>query len=322
MPFLLLKINKMYIIIKTKNVKKGEKMYLGYNVIVVKPRMKKWKIIIIILIVLIFIALSIYGGIKYAQYKNNKKIEEQIQKEQELLEEQKRIEREKEAKRLKNASTLTEEQMQTIENIYSIEEKTAFLTFDDGPTTTVTPLILDLLKQENIKATFFVLGNRAKANPELIKREFEEGHYIANHGYTHKYSQIYQSSQTVLDEYNYTESCIQEALGNPDYHSRVFRFPGGSVGGYYKNIKVQAKQLLRQNNIVSLDWNALSKDAEGAHTKEKIMQSIISTVGQKQSVVILMHDSYDKILTYETLTDVIKYLRDNGYTFKNLYDIL
>ena len=275
-------------------------MYYGYNLTVVKPEMKKWKIIIIALIVLIVIALSVYGGIKYAQYKNNEKVKEQERLEQELL----------------------EEQMQSVENIYTSEEKRVFLTFDDGPTTTVTPLILDLLKQENIKATFFVLGSRAKANPDLIKREFEEGHYIANHGYTHKYSQIYQSSQTVLDEYNYTEGCIQEALENPDYHSRVFRFPGGSVGGYYKTIKKQAKQFLRQNNIVSLDWNALSKDAEGAHTKETIMQNIIGTVGQKHSVVILMHDAADKILTYETLPDVLQYLRDNGYNFKNLYDIL
>lgn len=301
-------------------------MNYGYEIVPIKPKINKWKIILVILIVLIITALSIYGGIKYAEQKNNeqiqKQMQEQIRKEQELLEEQKRIEQEKEAKRLKNASTLTEEQMQSIENIYTSEEKRVFLTFDDGPTEAVTPLILDLLKQENIKATFFVLGNRAKANPDLIKREFEEGHYIANHGYTHKYSQIYQSSQTVLDEYNYTEGCIQEALGNPDYHSRVFRFPGGSIGGYYKKIKKEAKQFLRQNNIVSLDWNALSKDAEGAHTKETIMQNIIDTVGQKQSVVILMHDAADKILTYETLLDVIQYLRDNGYTFKNLYDIL
>ena len=119
--------------------------------------------------------------------------------------------------------------MENVSNLIKGKEKIAYLTFDDGPSKTVTPLLLDLLKQENIKATFFVLGNRAKSNPDLIKREFEEGHYIANHGYTHKYSSIYTNSQTVLDEYNYTESCIQEALANPDYHSRVFRFPGGSV---------------------------------------------------------------------------------------------
>ena len=300
-------------------------MLYNYGLIEVKPKINKKKIFFIIIIMLIVIALSIYSAIKLAQYQKQKKIdieqakiEEEIRKEEERLQE----ELEKEAKRLKNANSFTEEQMQAIENIYTSEEKRVFLTFDDGPTQSVTPYILDLLKQENIKATFFVLGNRAKANPELIKREFDEGHYIANHGYTHKYSQIYQNEQTVLDEYNYTEQCIQEALNNPDYHSKVFRFPGGSLGGYYKTIKKQAKQFLRQNGIVSLDWNSLSKDAEGVNTKEELLQNVIDTIGNKQSVVILMHDASDKILTYETLPSIIQYLRDNEYEFKTLYDIL
>ena len=300
-------------------------MLYNYGLIEVKPKINKKKIFFIIIIMLIVIALSIYSAIKLAQYQKQKKIdieqakiEEEIRKEEERLQE----ELEKEAKRLKNANPFTEEQMQAIENIYTSEEKRVFLTFDDGTTQSVTPYILDLLKQENIKATFFVLGNRAKANPELIKREFDEGHYIANHGYTHKYSQIYQNEQTVLDEYNYTEQCIQEALNNPDYHSKVFRFPGGSLGGYYKIIKKQAKQFLRQNGIVSLDWNSLSKDAEGVNTKEELLQNVIDTIGNKQSVVILMHDASDKILTYETLPSIIQYLRDNEYEFKTLYDIL
>lgn len=301
-------------------------MLYPYELIEVKPKLNKKKTFFLILIVLIIVALSIYSAIKLADYKKQK----QIEIEQAKIEEEKKIEQEKiiaeEAKkqkeRLKNANAFTEEQMQAIENIYKSEEKRVFLTFDDGPTQTVTPHILDLLKQENIKATFFTLGNRAKANPELIKREFEEGHYIANHGYTHKYSQIYQNKQTVLDEYNYTEQCIQEALNNTDYHSKVFRFPGGSQGGYYKNTKNEAKAYLRENGIVSLDWNSLSRDAEGVNTKEGLLQNVIDTIGSKQSVVILMHDAADKILTYETLPDVIKYLRDNGYQFKTLYDIL
>ena len=93
-------------------------------------------------------------------------------------------------------------------------------------------------------------------------------------------------------------------------------------GGYYKDIKKEAKGYLRQNGIVSLDWNSLSKDAEGANTKEMLLENVIQTVGNKQSVVILMHDAADKILTYETLPSVIQYLRDNGYSFKSLYDIL
>lgn len=301
-------------------------MLYNYELIEVKPKLNKKKVFLLILIVLIIIGLSIYSAIKTAEYQNEKQMEieqAKIEEEQRRLEEERIAEEaRKEAEKLKNANAFTEEQMQAIENIYSSEEKRVFLTFDDGPTQAVTPYILDLLKQENIKATFFVLGNRAKANPELIRREFDEGHYIANHGYTHKYSQIYQNSQTVLDEYNYAEKCIQEALNNPNYHSKVFRFPGGSVGGYYKTIKKEAKQFLRQNGIVSLDWNSLSRDAEGARTKEALLQNVIDTVENKQSVVILMHDASDKILTYETLPDIIKYLRDNGYTFKTLYDIL
>lgn len=301
-------------------------MLYNYEIVEVKPKLNKKKVFFLILIVLIIIGLSIYSAIKTAEYQNEKRMEieqAKIEEEQRRLEEERIAEEtRKQEEKLKNANAFTEEQMQAIENIYSSEEKRVFLTFDDGPTQAVTPYILDLLKQENIKATFFVLGNRAKANPELIKREFDEGHYIANHGYTHKYSQIYQNSQTVLDEYNYAEQCIQEALNNPNYHSKVFRFPGGSAGGYYSTIKKEAKQFLRQNGIVSLDWNSLSKDAEGSKTKEALLQAVIDTVGNKKSVVILMHDASDKILTYETLPDIIKYLRDNGYTFKTLYDIL
>lgn len=300
-------------------------MLYQYEAFEVNTKTKKIKLIVLVLIVIVLMALSVLGAIKFVEYQNQK----QIELEQAKIEEEKRIEQEriaeeqrKQEELLKNSKPFTVEQMQAIEKIYSIEEKSVFLTFDDGPTQTVTPLILDLLKNENIKATFFVLGNRAKANPDLIKREFEEGHYIANHGYTHIYRQIYQNNQTVLDEYNYTEKCIQEALQNPNYHSKVFRFPGGSQGGYYHSVKANAKSYLRQNGIVSLDWNALSRDAEGANTKEELLQSVIDTVGDKKSVVILMHDSADKILTYETLTDVIKYLRDNGYKFKTLYDIL
>lgn len=301
-------------------------MLYNYGLIEVKQKMSKKKIFFYILIVFV-ILLSICGAIMLAKYQNEKQKEEQLLQKQAKLEEERKIEEERlkqELKKAKNENPFTEEQMQAIENIYTLTEgeKRVFLTFDDGPTQAVTPYILDLLKQKNIKATFFVLGNRVKANPELIQREFEEGHYIANHGFTHKYSQIYQNTQTVFDEYNYTEGCIQEALNNPNYHSKVFRFPGGSKGGYYATIKEQAKQSLRENGIVSLDWNCLSKDAEGAKTKEELLQNVINTMGQKQSVVILMHDASDKILTYETLPDIIQYLRENGYQFKTLYDIL
>lgn len=298
-------------------------MLYDYEIVEVKQKLNKRRKIFFTLIALLIIAIAILGAIVLAKYQSTKQEEKQKIEQEKAYREQEEKKQREEAKRLKNEQPFTEEQMQAIENIYSTNgQKRVFLTFDDGPTNAVTPHILDLLKQENIKATFFVLGNRAKLNPELIKREFEEGHYIANHGFSHKYSQIYQNTQTVLDEYNYTEQCIQVALNNTEYHSKVFRFPGGSQGGYYNDIKAEAKKILRQNGVVSLDWNSLSKDAEGAKTKEILLQNVIDTVGQKNSVVILMHDAADKILTYETLPDIIKYLRENEYEFKTLYDIL
>ena len=213
--------------------------------------------------------------------------------------------------------------VENVDDIYNGKEgKRVFLTFDDGPSTSVTPHILDTLKKYNIKATFFVLGNRVSDNAELIKREYNDGHYIANHGYSHRYDKIYASSKNVLKEYNKTEQEIKKALGDENYSSNLFRFPGGSIGGEYDKIKEKAKIDLERNQIAYLDWNALTNDAAGAYTKEKIIKNLKKTVENKNNVVVLMHDAPDKILTYETLEDIIKYLQEKGYSFKNMYDLM
>lgn len=213
--------------------------------------------------------------------------------------------------------------VENVDDIYNGKEgKRVFLTFDDGPSISVTPHILDTLKKYNIKATFFVLGNRVSDNAELIKREYNEGHYIANHGYSHRYDKIYASSKNVLKEYNKTEQEIKKALGDENYSSNLFRFPGGSIGGEYDKIKEKAKIDLERNQIAYLDWNALTNDAAGAYTKEKIIKNLKKTVENKNNVVVLMHDAPDKILTYENLEDIIKYLQEKGYSFKNMYDLM
>ena len=218
---------------------------------------------------------------------------------------------------------LNEQELENFSNIYKHQDnKRVFLTFDDGPSTSVTPYILDLLSQQNVKATFFVLGSKVEANPDLVKREYDEGHYIANHGYSHKYSEMYSSTQNVLDEYNKTNDLIKNAIGNENYNSLVFRFPGGSSGGPYNDLKQEAKEVLKQNGIASVDWNALTNDAAGANTKEKIMENFYNTVQNKTSIVILMHDAPDKILTYECLPEIIQYFKDNGYEFKTMYDVI
>ena len=217
---------------------------------------------------------------------------------------------------------LTEEEINRIKNIYKAEEKRVFLTFDDGPSQKVTIPILDFLNQENIKANFFVLGSRVELYPEIVKRAYEEGHYIANHGYSHKYSQIYMSSSSVLDEYSKTNQAVRNAIGNQLYNTNIFRFPGGSIGGKYNDLKNEAKCILEQNNIASIDWNALNGDAEGLKTEEALLNRLKETVNNKNSIVILMHDAADKTKTYKVLPQIVQYLRQEGYEFKTFYDIL
>ena len=227
----------------------------------------------------------------------------------------------------KNQDTpkVTEEQKEFIDkisNIYNGEEgKRVFLTFDDGPTNAVTPSILDTLNKYNVKATFFVLGTNAKKYPELVKREYEEGHYIANHGYSHKYSKIYKSVDTVLEEYNQTEQLIRDAIGVSNYSSNLFRFPGGSKGGPYEEIKKEARKKLKSEGIAYLDWSALTYDAAGADTTDEILCNLKETINGWNNVVILMHDAADKKITADSLDDVIEYLQSEGYAFKNIYDL-
>lgn len=302
-----------------------------YDIITPK-KINKGKIIILIMSLILLVSLSTISGIKLADYNNKRKQAKEYQSQQEKIEyeEMKKKEEEEKKRQLEikkrieqTSRPLSEEEKDRILHIYrSTGEKRVFLTFDDGPSKAVTPLILDVLKKESVEATFFVLGNNAKYNQDILKREFEEGHYIANHGYSHKYSEIYSSPDATFNEYNVTEQIIKDALENQAYTSRLFRFPGGSNGGYYDSKKQASKALLRENGIIHLDWNCLNTDAVGNNSKEDLMQSVINTMENKDSIVILMHDAGDKILTYEMLKDLIPYLKEQGYKFKNIYDLL
>ncbi len=223
-----------------------------------------------------------------------------------------------------NIPVYSENAKNKIKNMYAPDEngKVAYLTFDDGPSDKITPQILDILKEQNIKATFFVLGSRAELYPELVKREYEEGHFIANHGYSHVYTSVYASPQAVLDEYNHTDRIIKDALGKEEYSGHLFRFPGGSEGGKYANVKNDAKKILEENNVSYINWNCLTNDAVGKPTHDSIINDLKSTSNGKERLVVLMHDTNAKQLTVDTLLENINYLRDQGYVFKNFYDIM
>ncbi len=211
--------------------------------------------------------------------------------------------------------------IEDIKNIYGSDEKQIYLTFDDGPSEEVTPKILEILKTEEVPATFFVLGKCVDKYPELVKQEYEDGHFIANHGYTHTYSQLYSSVDNVYNEYNRANEAIKNALQNQDYDPHLFRFPGGSSGGPYNSLKAQAKQFLADNQIASTNWNSLTSDAAGKTTVSEQYREVLDTQGNKTSLIILLHDAADKTVTPETLKLIIKHYKEEGYEFKTFYDI-
>lgn len=294
-----------------------KEQYQSYNIYSLKKYVDKKRIIfniIVSILITITLILVLYYVIDTAlQIKKSKQFRKQIVEYREELN--------KKNERAKNPK-LTDVGKENIKKIYNSETKRAFLTFDDGPSKNTND-ILNILQENNIKATFFVLGSQVEKMPEMTKKIYDEGHYIANHGYSHVYSSIYQSPEQVLNEYNKCNQIIANAIGVPEYNSHLFRFPGGSVGGYYAQIKEQAITLLEQNNILYVDWNALTGDSEKANpTEEYLMNNLQRTTKEKNSIVLLMHDSQSKIEAVEFLPKVIEYLKQKGYEFENFYNII
>ena len=200
--------------------------------------------------------------------------------------------------------------------------KVAYLTFDDGPSETITCRILDILKEENIKATFFVIGRSVEGsekNQQIIKRMAREGHSIGNHTYSHNYDYLYPNSS--VNVYNFisdiekTNSILKGVLGDK-FSTRVIRCPGGHMS--WKNMKCLDK-VLKSNQYYQVDWNSLSKDAEGKKKNaDELLDNVIKTLGDKEKAIILMHDTYSKEETVKALPMVIKYLKDNGYEFRTI----
>ena len=159
-------------------------------------------------------------------------------------------------------------------------------------------------------------------NPNLIRREFNEGHSIESHTYSHSYKAVYESKESFFDEFNRTQTNIQNCLGMSNFRTLVVRMPGGSVGGPYDSIKKEIREELTNQGIASLDWNVLTKDAEGATENDEIINNIVTLTGNKHCAVVLMHDSDTKQITADTLPKVIEYYRDNGFQFMTIEDYI
>jgi Predicted xylanase/chitin deacetylase len=189
--------------------------------------------------------------------------------------------------------------------------KVAYLTFDDGPTPYITSNILDILKKNEIKATFFVIGKMAERNPELLKRELSEGHIVANHTYSHNYKYIYSSTDNFLQDLKKGDEVITSIIG--EHNKTLIRFPGGSFG------RQAYKQAVEKSGYHYVDWNCLNGDAEVATgSVDRLISRFRETVQGQKELIILMHDATGKSTTVQALPEIIEYLKANGYVFKTL----
>ena len=194
-----------------------------------------------------------------------------------------------------------------------------YLTFDDGPSANTTPKILDILKKQNVKATFFIL-NYSSANEHLVKRIVDEGHSIGIHGYSHNYKEIYTSEQTYIENLNKLQEKIKKTTG---VTTNITRFPGGSsntVSKFNKGIMTRLTKLVEAKGYKYYDWNIESGDSGGAKTKEDVYNNVIKYLSKKRANVVLMHDFSSNNKTINALNDIINYGKNNGYTFEAIND--
>lgn len=188
------------------------------------------------------------------------------------------------------------------------ETKVVYLTFDDGPSDKVTPKILDVLKEENVRATFFIVGRQAETRQYVLRRAANEGHTIAVHSYTHIYKDIYASEESLAEDVEKCNTVIRRVTGK---EAEVYRFPGGSF-----SVRRELVDKVESLGLKHIDWNASFCDAEIVDASpEQLAEAAIRTAAGRSRVVMLAHDSTDKSATAQALPTVIRYFKENGYSF-------
>lgn len=190
--------------------------------------------------------------------------------------------------------------------------RTMYLTFDDGPSADNTSAVLDILAEKNIKATFFVVGENVEKNPEIARRIVREGHTIGIHCNTHDYNVIYESVDSYLEDFEAARSIVYEVTGVDPV---LFRFPGGSINSYNKNVYKEIIREMTDRGYIYFDWNASLEDAVKKSTPEQLIENAReSTLGRKK-IVMLAHDIvYNTTLCLDELIDQLPEYRMEALT--------
>lgn len=188
--------------------------------------------------------------------------------------------------------------------------KKVYLTFDDGPGSQ-TGKILDILKKNHVKATFFVTGKEDASSKKIYQRIVKEGHTLAMHSYSHIQDVIYDSKEAFEKDLKQINRCLYEATG---VHTKFYRFPGGSST---QNTSLSIQNfidVLKKNHYLYLDWNVISPDINNANaTKEQVVTGVMQGVDAYDTAVVLMYDVADKPMTVKALPSIIKQIKAKNY---------
>ena len=194
-------------------------------------------------------------------------------------------------------------------------DNTAYLTFDDGPSGN-TDIILQTLQEENVKATFFVVGTDDAGNLARMRRIVQEGHTIGMHSYSHSYKKIYASVEAFLKDMYQVFNLIKDTTG---VTPTCFRFPGGSINSYNKAVYKDIKAEMIRRGFVPYDWNVSSGDASTTkYTPEQLTGYVLNGIGSKSRIIVLMHDSSSKENTAQAVRQIIIGIREKGFIFAPL----
>ena len=190
-----------------------------------------------------------------------------------------------------------------------------YLTFDDGPSPR-TPEVLEILKQQNIKATFFVVGHDDEQSRQWMRDIVAQGHTLAMHSYTHDFSTIYNSVEDYLDDIYRLFVLIRDTTG---ITPTLFRCPGGSLNSYNYGIYQEILAEMLRRGFIPFDWNLSNQDTLGVKLSvDQLVSNVVDSSDHISRGIVLMHDAIGKHNTVSALSPTIDQLRAKGFQFDRL----
>ncbi|WP_455542713.1 polysaccharide deacetylase family protein [Intestinibacter sp.] len=193
------------------------------------------------------------------------------------------------------------------------DEKVVALTFDDGPDEVFTPQVLDILKKYDVKATFFVIGEKVPYNKKIVKREQDEGHEIGNHTYTH-INAAKKTRAEIEDEVTKTQEVIKEVTGK---YPTLFRPP-------YRALNRDLCQIVKSKNMNIVLWSNIDVRDWSNPGVSTMVNTIDSNV--ENGNIIILHDynsvRNDKSQTIQALEIIIPDLKEKGYKFVTISQLM